>query len=130
MVASTDTFVPSATAIPPGLNATADGSVSVAATAPARPGALASCSLTLNAFADAIAEEPSVAAKRMCLRFFIVVVAPVLLVGVEPRGGVDLHTEEPVDADRCWGRGTNDRRVHVLIRRVVHVTNEFVLGHG
>src|SRR6476659_5381756 len=106
--------------MPPGLNATDDGSVSLAATAPARPVAFASCSLTLNAFADAIAEEPIVAAQRMDWIFFLVVVAPVLLVGVEPRGCVDPQAIEAVHAGQGTGR-TNQRRVDILVSRIAHV---------
>jgi hypothetical protein len=47
------------------LNTIDDGVSLLAAEAPPRPVTRASCSLMLNAFADAIAEEPSVAAKRI-----------------------------------------------------------------
>src|SRR5262245_4389945 len=67
-------FVPSSTAMPPGLNTIDDGLVFVAAAAPAQPGVRASCSLTLNAFADATLEEPTTAAKRKYERFFMVLV--------------------------------------------------------
>src|SRR5687767_6142125 len=74
VVTPTEKFVPSAIGIPPGLNTIADGVSLLAAVAPPRPVTRASCSLMLNAFADAIAEEPSVAAKRILDRLLLFMV--------------------------------------------------------
>src|ERR1043165_1032341 len=78
-VKPTAKFVPSATGIPPGLNTIADGLSFEAAVAPPRPVTAASCSLMLNAPADATAEEPSVAAKRILEMLFVFMVTYLLL---------------------------------------------------
>src|SRR5689334_17562876 len=82
--------------MPPGLNTIDDGVSLLAAVAPPRPVTRASCSLMLNAFAEAMAEEPSVAAKRILEMWFVFMVTSYLFDCSHARASTCMRTVPPM----------------------------------